>query len=103
MGQNEIDATRKERLVTRDQGRHISRYIQKACSAIYLTKSDQKPLTTVEAFKLAADRRPEAAKLWIKILDDVSKGQCLGIFERIPETEITGMAIEFAFILLRIE
>lgn len=102
MGQNETDAVRKERLTTRDQGRHISRYIQKARSAIYLTKSDQKPLSTVEAFKLAADRRPEAAKLWIELLGQVSNQQCLGIFEHIPETEITSAAIEFAITLLEL-
>lgn len=102
LGQNETDANRKQRLTTRDQGRHISQYIQKARSAIYLRKSAQKPLSTVEVFAQAALRRPEAAKLWRQQLCDISKEQCLSIFKHIPDSEISETAIEFALKLLEL-
>ena len=101
LGQNETDANRKQRLTIRDQ-RHISEYIHKARSAIYLKKSAQKPLSTVEVFEQAALRRPEAAKLWRQQLCDISKEQCLSIFEHIPDSEISETAIEFALKLLEL-
>jgi hypothetical protein len=101
LGQNEADARRKQRLTIHDQG-HINHYVQKARSAIYLRKSDQKPLSTVEVFKRAAARRPEAAKLWQQRLGDITKTQCLSIFERIPDSEISATAIEFAMTLLEL-
>jgi len=102
MGQNETDASRKERLTTRDRGRHISQYVQRARSAIYLTKSDQKPMTTVEAFVQASKRGAESARLWREMLSSVSKEQCLRIFEGIPGSEISETAIEFALTLLEL-
>jgi HipA-like C-terminal domain len=102
MGQNETDAGRVDRLNTRDKSRHISRYAEKARSAIYLTKSDQIPLSTVRVFELAATRRPKAAKLWQQTLGNITKEQCLAIFERVPATQISELAIEFALKLLEI-
>jgi hypothetical protein len=102
MGQNETDTGRKECLTTRDRGRHISQYVRRARSAIYLTKSDQKPLSTVEAFVQASKRGTESAKLWREMLYSVSKYQCLRIFERIPGSEISETAIEFALTLLEL-
>jgi len=102
MGQNEIDEVRKDRLTTRDQNRHITRYVEKARSAIYLNKTEQKPLSTVGVFEMAAARSPNAAKFWREQLGDISKQQCLEIFEKIPSTEISETAIEFALTLLEL-
>jgi hypothetical protein len=102
MGQNETDETRKDRLNSQDNRRHISAYIEKARSAIYLNKSDQKPLSTLEVFKMAAERNPESARLWKRLLADISQEQCLDIFEKIPQDEISSTAIEFALELLKL-
>jgi len=102
MGQNETDEVRKERLTTRDQNRHITRYIEKARSAIYLNETEQKPLSTVAVLEMAAARSPNAAKLWRERLGDISKQQCLAIFEKIPSTEISETACEFALTLLEL-
>lgn len=102
MGQNESDAKRKELLITRDRGRHISHYIKKARSAIYLNKSEQKPLLTVDAFQQFAAKRPESAKLWLQRLGDISYEQCHNIFNKIPPSEISETAIEFVMKLLEL-
>ncbi|ATG91412.1 phosphatidylinositol kinase [Methylomonas koyamae] len=100
MGQNETDKKRKTRLTSSDPRQRINAYIEKARSAIYLNKSEPKPLSTVDAFRQAASRSPKAAKYWQSKLADVSNGQCLEVFERIPKSEISDMAIEFAMTLL---
>ncbi len=102
MGQNEQDAKRKELLTTRDRGRHISRYIERARSAIYLNKTDRKPPTTLGVFQKLATKNPEAAKVWIRKLGDISSEQCQEIFNRIPPSLIGETAIEFALTLLKL-
>jgi HipA-like C-terminal domain len=102
MGQNEHDGKRKEMLTTKDTGRHISSYVKKARSAIYSKKSQNKPLLTFSAFQLLASKRPESAKVWLKRLGDISPKQCQNVFNRIPPSEISETAIEFAMNLLEL-
>ncbi|TAL43150.1 MAG: phosphatidylinositol kinase [Methylovulum sp.] len=102
MGQNEPDNKRKELLTTRDKGRHISHYIKKAHSAIYLNKSADKPLSTLGVYQRLAIKRPEAATVWQHQLEAVSDTQCQNIFARIPPSEISETAIEFALALLKL-
>ncbi|MBT8420663.1 MAG: phosphatidylinositol kinase, partial [Gammaproteobacteria bacterium] len=47
LGQNETDAIRQKRLTTKDRRRHISTYVERARSAVYETKTDNKPLLTL--------------------------------------------------------
>jgi hypothetical protein len=102
MGQNENDAKRKELLTTKDRGRHISNYVKKARSAIYLKKSENKPLLTFSAFQLLATKRPESAKVWLKRLGDINPEQCQNVFNSLPPSEISETAIEFAMKLLEL-
>jgi len=102
MGQNESDAKRKDMLTTKDKGRHISSYVKKARSAIYSKKSKDKPLHTYAAFQLLATKRPESANVWLKRLGDISPEQCQNVFDRIPPSEISETAIEFAMNLLEL-
>ncbi len=94
-GSNETDANRKSRLTTRDTGRSMEKYVERARSAFYLTPNSSKPLSTIDAFQKAANRRPEAARLWLKQLEGISSSDTRSIFERIPKTEITEVGIEF--------
>jgi len=102
MGQNEPDNKRKELLTTRDKGRHISGYIEKARSAIYLNKSAIKPLSTLDVYQRLATKRPEAAMVWQHQLATVSDAQCQTVFDRIPPSEISEIAVEFALVLLKL-
>ena len=102
MGQNETDSVRKNRLNTKDPSYKIECYAERAPSAIYLTKTESKPPSTIDVFDKSAVRSPKGAKLWRQMLGDISKHQCLAIFERIPATEISETAIEFALTLLEL-
>ena len=94
-GSNETDANRKSRLTTRDTGRSMGKYVERARSAFYLTPNSNKPLSTIDAFQLAASKRPEAARRWLKQLEGTSSSDTRSILERIPKTEITEVGIEF--------
>jgi hypothetical protein len=102
MGQNEQDAKRKEMLTTKDAGRHISSYVKKARSAIYLNKSEQKAMLTWDVFQWLAAKRPKSAKVWLQRLGDISPEQCQNVFNRVPPSEISETAIEFAMELLEL-
>ena len=102
MGQNERDGKREELLTTKDQGRSISRYVLKARSAIYLSKSEKKPLLTIDVFQEFAKKRPKSANLWLQRLNDISLDQCQNIFNRVPSTEISEITIKFAMKLLEL-
>jgi len=95
LGRNESDASRKERLTTRDAGRSVDRYAERTTSALYGT-DETKPLTTLAAFAEAAKANPAAGKVWLGRLAGVSSADTLGIFQQLPPTLITPPAIEFA-------
>lgn len=94
-GSNEPDTKRESRLTTRDIGRSMEKYVERARSAFYLMPNSSKPLSTIDAFQKAASKRPEAARLWLKQLEGISSSDTQSILERIPKTEITEVAIEF--------
>jgi len=96
LGRNESDASRRERLETRDKRRNIAHYVTKARSAIYDKLSSKKPLHTLTVFLKAAQKRPLAGKIWLNRLKKVSSAQIQQIFAQIPVTEITPIASEFA-------
>jgi len=102
MGQNETDAVRKDRLTTKDRGRHISTYVTKARSAIYDSKTSKKALLTLELFVKAAERSPDAAKIWLDQLNQVSEKACQSLFEQLPDSEITPLAKQFAIKMLEL-
>jgi hypothetical protein len=102
MGQNEVDATREERLTTRDRGRHISTYVTRARSAIYERQDSAKPLRTVELFEKAASKSPEAAQIWLKQLDRIDTQKIAVLFEQLQEREASQMTKMFAMRLLEL-
>jgi len=102
MGQNEGDGKREELLTTNDQGRSINRYILKARSAIYLSKSERKPSLTIDVFREFAKKRPKSAYFWLQRLNDISLDQCQNIFNKMPPSEISEVAVKFAMKLLEL-
>ena len=94
-GSNETDTNRESRLTTRDVGRSMEKYVERARAALYLMSNSSKPLSTIDAFQKAASKRPEAARSWLKQLEGISSSDTRSILERIPKTEITEVAIEF--------
>lgn len=92
------DSQRKER--TRIHA--VEGYTDKAKSAFYAAVGDRKPLLTLEAFKQAAQRYPEAALAWLALLSNVSTADVQALFSKIPSSRISPVAIEFAQQLLTI-
>ncbi len=101
LGQNETDAVREERLTTRDKRRSMSYYITRARAAIYGGKNDRKRLSTIDAFLLAARKRPLAVAVWLDRLHNISQADCRFIFNRFPDGYISSVGVEFALSLLQ--
>ena len=102
LGQNETDAKRENRLNSRDKGYQLPSYVSKARSAVYGRKGDQKPLHTMDAFWKAAERRPSAAKVWLKQLEGIGPSDCLQIFKQVPPQLISNTASKFALKMLEL-
>lgn len=103
LGRNENDVSRRERLITRDKGRHISAYVGKATSAFYSSPPNNlKPLSTIEAFCEAGRLYHGAANIWLDQLKKVTPQSICDILEQIPKTLISRTAIDFAFAMLGI-
>jgi hypothetical protein len=96
LGRNESDEKRAERLKTRDKGYSVRAYADKCHSSFYINIIKLKPIKTFEAFSQAAKLYPEAAKIWLGILDTISQDDTLQLLQRIPENRISAIAIEFA-------
>src|ERR671933_842625 len=68
--------------------RSVEAYANKCFSAFYGTVDDKKPLKTIDVFDCAARRYPNAAHIWLKRLEGISKANLLDIFNRIPNTRL---------------
>lgn len=102
LGRNELDEVRIRRLGTKDKGDSIESYVKRANSAFYSTLKGQKPLPTLAAFQEAAKLAPKAATYWLECLQRTTLGDYETIFQRVPRSEITQPASQFALKLLEI-
>lgn len=95
LGRNERDSEREEKMNTRDIGRSMNQYVQRARSAFYNKPGDTKPLSTLEAFCKAAMRRRYAARFWLSKLEEISLSDTRSIIDRVPKEEMSDIAKEF--------
>jgi hypothetical protein len=102
LGRNEKDEKRKKKLTTKDRGNSMEAYVERCFSALFLREEDVSPLKTLDAFRLAGDKRPAAMKIWFDSLADVTSADTRLIFERIPRDRISESAIEFALKMLEL-
>ena len=100
LGSNEIDKNRQDRLTTHDRGRAMEWYVERAHSAFFLSPSSSRPMSTLDAFCEAGKVRPEPEKSWLEALAEVSWRDVEMIFEQIPHSLISDVAIEFALKML---
>jgi len=96
------DEVKLGRLTTKDQGRTIERYVEKANSAFYGSESSSKPLSTIETFQIAARYHPKAALEWLKKLEAISTPISEAIFDEVPGDIMSGTSKEFAKRILAI-
>jgi hypothetical protein len=96
LGRNESDEKRAERLRTRDKGYSVGSYADKCHSSFYANLGKSKPIRTFDSFVEATRLYPDAACVWLNILETVSQNNTLHLLQRIPEERISAIAIEFA-------
>jgi hypothetical protein len=97
-----LDEERHDRLTTRDTQRSVESYVKKGRSALYESETEAKPLLLPDAFVAASRECPEASKIWLKSLKDVTLTEVGEVFERLPDERISGAAKEFALRILEI-
>ncbi len=102
LGSHALDAEKSDRLSTTDRGRSVMKYVEKARSALYLNERDRKPLTTIEAFRLASVDHPIAARAWLRKLSDVSLEAVYNVLRRVPPERMTPTSVEFAMKMLEL-
>jgi excisionase family DNA binding protein len=95
LGRNESDENRVRRLNTKDTGMSTMKYVERAKSAFYRTQDDTKPLSTIDAFRIAAQWRPDAARTWFQKLVEISLPDIRAIIDRVPHEEMSDIAKEF--------
>jgi hypothetical protein len=98
LGRELLDIKRQEKL----NNRSVSAYAAKCRSALYVQVGDRKALKPLDAFRLAAQRYPLAAKVWLEQLASVSMTNTLALFNCIPNEFISEIAIAFAQQILEI-
>ncbi len=95
LGRNENDASRESRMTTRDSGRGMEKYVERARSAFYANESEKKPLPTVVVFQETAMRKRDAARQWLNKLEAITPSDTREILDRVPKEDISNVAIEF--------
>jgi hypothetical protein len=96
LGRNESDERRHFRLTTNDPNATVRAYAKRAKSAFYKKGKSNSPLTTMEAFNLAQDIRPEAGVYWRNKLEGLQKSKVLNILGRVPGDWMSKDAKQFA-------
>ena len=74
----------------------VKNYVAKCRSALYVLDSDKKAMFTLDIFRIAARRYPNAARIWLGRLESVSTIDTMKLLQRIPPARISKIAIDFA-------
>jgi hypothetical protein len=102
LGREETDERRMERLVTKDKRRSVDAYAARARSALFRSSADKGPLSTLDAFLLAANFRRRAGAFWLDRLASVESPRIETIFDEMPQSEMSKVSQSFARKLLAI-
>lgn len=78
----------------------VTNYIQNSRSAMYRTVNDKKALLNLEVFQIAAARYPNAAKVWLQKLADISPDDITELLLKVPETRLSAIARRFTHQIL---
>ena len=104
MGRNEVDANREIMLTTKDQGRHISKYVTRARSAFFphAAKKTTKALLTLDVFEQAARQNPVAAAEWQERLRAVNMAAIEAVISKVPCQLMSDETRRFTAMLLNL-
>ena len=94
----------KRRMVLSEENPALSvqKYISRCRSAFYRTTKDNKPVSPIDAFKIAAQDRNTAAKSWLKRLADVSESDLSNAVQLIPSERMSELAKEYVLQMLQL-
>jgi hypothetical protein len=92
LGRELQDSNRRKKL----ENNSINNYITKCRSGFYHQAGDKKAMFTLEAFKIVAQRYPQAASVWLEKLSLISSDETNQLFNQIPKSRISDIAVEFA-------
>lgn len=98
LGRELLDYKKQEKI----NNKTVKNYIAKSRSATYDKVGDRKPMLTLYLFEQAAQKYPKAAIIWLQNLANISAGDTLSLFERIPQNYISEISIKFAQQILTI-
>ena len=102
LGRNESDGNRHDRLTTSDRQRGMEAYVRRARSALYESSGATRPLGTLDAFRRLAFRLPADAKSWLDRLHSLEDRRVRVLLERIPDDKISGIGIDFAMEMIKL-
>jgi hypothetical protein len=101
MARNLTDKERHERLATRDANRQIPAFARKALSAFYDQSTDDKPMTTVAAWRAFAKLCPHAASAWLERLQAIGDAEIERLLKEIPPHRMSEICRQFTMRLLQ--
>lgn len=96
LGRELRDEVRVARMKGIDPGHTVERYAARAASAFYASSTDVKPLSPIDAFLVAARRRPTASLYWLARLAELGQDTVENIVNSVPPALITEPARRFA-------
>jgi len=82
------------------ESRSVEGYCSRCRSAFYRNDEDSKPLSPIEAFKLAAQGHTTGAQAWLKRLEEVSDTQLDDIVRRVPSERMSSLAKNYVLLML---
>ncbi|WP_425667545.1 HipA domain-containing protein [Vibrio tubiashii] len=98
LGRNESDEKREARLYTKDRGQSVASYVLKCKSYFY---NEGKQLKALEAFRLFAALKREAALEWLDRLENITEKQILDILHAVPIGTMSEVSKQFCFEILK--
>jgi len=90
----------KDRLRSKDVGHQIETFASRARSAFYGDSSADRPLGTFDAFRAFSLVSPQATRIWIMRLAQVSEQQMLDLLAKVPPDRLSAIGREFTHALL---
>jgi hypothetical protein len=98
LGRELLDSKRQERI----HNNSVIAYANRARSAFYAQPGDKKSLFTLNVFTEVARRYPNAARVWLEQLAQITSANTQELLTRIPLARISSVAVEFAHQVLNI-
>ncbi len=102
LARNLSDVERKDRLESRDEGRRVPHFAERARSAFYASAEEARTLATMDAFLLVAAAAPKAARIWLESMKGVTRQEIEGIIRQVPPNRMSEVTQLFTLELIMV-